>query len=211
MNDQLYKKCKRKGLKFNHIAEVGVYLPETSNILNFIRDGIRATLVEADPDYVVKIKDYFKSFTNVSLIHSAIWDTNGFVLLNKAASSSFVDELDASPAIINDKFVASDGNKISVESKTFDKIDEGTIELLSVDIEGGEWFVLKHLVSRPDVISIETHGKKYSNPYLNEINKWMEINNYQKWYIDKSDTVYIKNKLFELTAFEKFRLKLKSK
>ena len=211
MNDKLYNKCQRKGLNFNHVAEIGVYLPETSNILNFIKDGVKATLVEADPDYVLKISEYFNSFVNVNLIQAAVWDTNGFVILNKAESSSFVDELKSSPAIINDQYVATDSNKISVESITFDKIDDGTIDLISVDIEGGEWFVLKHLVSKPDVISIETHGKNYSNPYLTEIKDWMSKNNYQIWYTEKSDTVYIKNKLIELTAFEKIQLKLKSK
>ena len=211
LNDKLYNKCQSKGLKFNHVAEVGVYLPETSNILNFIKDGVKATLVEADPDYVFKIREYFNSFVNVNLIQAAVWDTNGFVILNKAESSSFVDELKSSPAIINDQYVATDSNKISVESITFDKIDDGTIDLISVDIEGGEWFVLKHLVSKPDVISIETHGKNYSNPYLTEIKDWMSKNNYQIWYTEKSDTVYIKNKLIELTAFEKIQLKLKSK
>ena len=78
-----------------------------------------------------------------------MWDKNGFINLNKADSSSFVDELGSSPAIVNDKYVSNDNKKISVEAKTFDKIDDGTIELLSVDIEGGEWFVLKYLLSRP--------------------------------------------------------------
>ncbi|MBK8554209.1 MAG: FkbM family methyltransferase [Ignavibacteria bacterium] len=90
-------------------------------------------------------------------------------------------------------------------------MDDGTIDLLSVDIEGGEWFVVKHLVSRPDVISIETHWKNYSNPYLKEINEWMSDNDYQIWYIDKSDTVYFKNNLFKLTVLEKAELKFKGK
>lgn len=211
MNEKLYNKCKSKGLKFTHVAEVGVYLPETSNILNFIRDGIKSTLVEADPEYVMKIKEYFDSYSNVNLYPFAVWDKNGFINLNKASSSSFVDELQASPAIMNDKFISNENNKISVEAKTFDNIDDGTIDLLSVDIEGGEWFVIKHLVSKPDVISIETHWKNYSNPYLKEISEWMSVNDYQIWYIDKSDTVYFKNELFKLNVLEKAELKLKGK
>jgi len=38
--------------------------------------------------------------------------------------------------------------------------------------------VLKHLVSRPKVISIETHGKYYLNPFLTEITQWMEREGY---------------------------------
>jgi FkbM family methyltransferase len=208
LNEKLYNKCKSKGLKFNHVAEVGVYLPETSNILNFIKDGIKATLVEADPEYVSKIKEYFKTYNNITLIPYAVWDRNGFITLNKANSSTFVDELKVSPAIVNDNFISNENNKIKVQAKVFDEIDDGTIELLSVDIEGGEWFVIKHLKSRPDIISIETHWKNYSNPYINEIKSWMEQNNYKVWYIDKSDTVYMKRGLFELNGFEKLTLKL---
>ena len=39
----------------------------------------------------------------------------------------------------------------------------------------------------------------------------MKKNNYDIWYIDKSDTVYFKHNLFDLTAFEKIGLKFKGK
>ena len=211
LNEKLYNKCRSRNLKIIHAAEVGVYLPETSNILKFIEDGIKATLVEADPEYVLKIKEYFRAFSNVTIFPFAVWDRSGFIILNKAESSTFAEELITSPAIVNDKYISDSEKKITVVAKTFDEIDDGTIDLLSVDIEGGEWYVIKHLVSKPDVISIETHWKNYSNPFLNEINSWMENNNYSIWYIDKSDTVYFKNSLFELSPFEKIENKLKGR
>ena len=64
--------------------------------------------------------------------------------------------------------------------------------MISIDTEGSEWFVLKYMISRPKVISIETHGAAYLNPYLREISQWMEQNDYQPWYRDKSDTVYVR-------------------
>lgn len=211
MNEKLYNKCKSKGLNIKHAAEVGVYLPETSNILKFIEDGIKATLVEADPDYVLKIKEYFKSFDQVRIYPFAVWDKSGYITLNKASSSSFVDELSASPAIVNDKYISDSESKITVEAKIFSEIDDGTIDLLSVDIEGGEWFVIKNLISKPDIISIETHWKNYTNPYIKEINDWMDKNGYKIWYIDKSDTVYYKDNLFTLTPLEKIENKIKGK
>ena len=211
MNEKLYNKCRSKGLMIKHAAEVGVYLPETSNILKFIEDGIRATLVEADPEYILRIREYFRSFDQVTVYPYAIWDKSGMITLNKASSSSFVDELSASPAILNDNYVSDSEKKIKVEAKTFDEIDDGTIDLLSVDIEGGEWFVIKHLKSKPDVISIETHWKNYSNPYLREINDWMNEHGYNVWYVDRSDTVFFKTNIFELTPFEKIGNKIKGK
>lgn len=211
MNEKLYNKCKSRDLKIKHAAEVGVYLPETSNILKFIEDGIKSTLVEADPEYVLKNKEYFRTFSNVTIYPCAVWDRNGYIKLNKAESSTFAEELVSSPAIVNDKYISDSDKKITVEARTFDNIDDGTIDLLSVDIEGGEWYVIKHLISRPDVISIETHWKNYSNPFLNEISGWMKKNNYSIWYFDKSDTVYYKDNLFELTSFEKIENKFKGR
>lgn len=202
MNEKLYNKCRGKDIKIKHAAEVGVYLPETSNILKFIEDGIKATLVEADPEYVKKNREYFRTFSNVEIYPYAVWDKSGFIKLNKAESSTFAEGLTSSPAIVNDKYISDTVNMITVEAKTFDEIDDGSIDLLSVDIEGGEWYVIKHLVSRPDVISIETHWKNYSNPFLKEIYDWMTENDYGVWYKDKSDTVFYKKNLFELSSFE---------
>ena len=189
MNDKLYNKCNSKNLTFHHVAEVGVYLPETSNILSFTEDNIRTTLVEADPESVEKILVYFSEYESVKLYPIAVWDTDGSVVLNKASSSTFVDELESSPAMMNDKYVSDETKKIIVESKTFDKIDDGTI----------------------DLISIETHWKNYTNPFMKEISEWMKNNDYLTWYIDKSDTVYFKKGLFELSMIEKIDNKLKSK
>lgn len=198
----IYKRLKSRGLKFNHVCEVGVYLPQTSNIINFIKDGVRATLVEADPETVEKIKKYFSGYA-VHVEPVAVWDTSGTITLSKAAASTFVTQLEVSPAIINDKYQVSDSNTFEVPCKVFSEIDDGTIDLLSVDIEGGEWYVVKHLKSRPKVISIETHGKYYVNPFIKQIEMWMQTENYKVWYKDRSDTIYIKSGLLEPTLGER--------
>ena len=62
---ELYRRCKRKGYAPTSVVEVGVYIPETSNVINFIEDGVKTLLVEADPKTVEKIKARFGSFKNV--------------------------------------------------------------------------------------------------------------------------------------------------
>ena len=89
--------------------------------------------------------------------------------------------------------------------KRFDEIDDGTIDLLSVDVEGSEWYVIKNLVSRPAVISVETHGALYSNPNLEKITGWMKNNDYIIWYKDRSDTVYVKKGMFNITIMDKIK------
>lgn len=208
LNKKIYKKCKSKNLHFQHVAEVGVYLPETSNILYFIQDNIKATLVEVHPEIIPKIKACFSDYPKVTLYPYAVWDKVCTLKFNGVGASTFANELSSSPAIINDNYLESSKIKeFEAQAVTFDKIDDGTIDLLSVDIEGAEWFVLKYLVSQPLVISIETRWGKYSNPYLTNIEQWMIAQDYIPWYRYRSDMVYFKKGLLELSWFEQFNLK----
>ncbi|MEO6949109.1 MAG: FkbM family methyltransferase [Ginsengibacter sp.] len=195
LQKKIYRNLKGKNITFNHVCEVGVYLPETSNIVDFIKNGIRATLVEADPVTVEKIKAYFSGY-DIEIFPVAIWDYNGTIKLSKAAASTFVTELKGSPAIINDHYKVNEENTFEVPCKVFSDIDDGHIDLLSIDIEGGEWYVLKHLKSRPAIISVETHGKYYSNPFITEITTWMKEEHYVIWYKDRSDTVFVREDVF---------------
>jgi FkbM family methyltransferase len=205
---EIYAKCKSKSIEPKHVAEVGVYLPETSNILDFIKDRVRTTLVEPDPATVIAINKYFEGYDNITLHPVAAFDTNGTVSLYRRAASTFMAESGSSPAMINDNYELSDDDKFEVEAKKFSDIDDGTIELLSIDIEGAEWYVVKHLVSRPEVISVETHGKYYINPKIDEINTWMKENGYIIWYKDGSDTVYIKSSLYKPSVLDSISLAL---
>lgn len=206
---EIFKRLKPKKLDFAHVCEVGVYLPETSNIIDFIKENKRTTLVEADEVTGEKIRIYFKGY-NFILHPVAIWDYNGTVKLSKAMASTFVSELKGSPAIANDGYVVEEENSFEVECKIFSDIDDGSIDLLSIDIEGSEWYVLKYLKSMPKVISIETHGKFYTNPFMREIDQWVMTNKYELWYKDGSDSVFIKKGLFEISNFEKVMLIIRS-
>ena len=202
----LFFKLKQKNIPFKHVAEVGVYLPQTSNIGAFTKQGIKSTFVEPDPSSITAINEYFQDMDNVNIHPVAIFDKPGSVELVQRKASTYLKVLDSSPAIINDEYTVNDEDTFTVDAVTFNEIDDGSIDLLSIDIEGGEWFVIKHMVSRPLVLSIETHGAMYTNPYINEINQWMSENNYVTWYMDSSDTVYVKNGLIKITFFDKIKL-----
>lgn len=205
---RIYEKLKPKHLTFKHVCEVGVYVPSTSNILDFIRDGVRATLVEADPDVARQIEATFADAPNVTLHPVAVWDTAGTLKLSKAASSTFATELPTSPALANDHYRISSATTFEVPCVQFSQLDDGSIDLLSIDIEGGEWYVLKHLRSRPQVLSLETHGKYYTNPFLAEIMGWLQANGYVLWYKDGSDSVYIKQGLFTVSLADQLEARL---
>jgi len=203
----LFIKLSKKNFRPEHVCEVGVYLPETCMVRDFIEQQAKATLVEANPVMVEKIKDAFKGFPKVSVYPYAVSDQPGRLTLYNRGASTFVENI-KSPAIVNDQYGISDADKFEVEAVVFDQIDDGSINLLCIDIEGAEWQVLSHLKSKPSVISVETHGKYYTNPKLTEIKKWMDTNGYDIWYKDKSDSVFVKKDIFKIESAEKLKLSL---
>jgi len=215
-NSQLCNKVGSKGFSPCHVAEVGVWHPNTSNIFRYIKDGVKATLVEPDIESIELIKNKFNA-NNVTLHEVAVCDFDGEVELCKRGSSTFVSNLPSSPALVNDDCNVSESDSFIAKAIKFSEIDDGTIELLSIDTEGCEWFVIKNMISRPVVISIETHGGIYKNPYFSELQEWLESNNYRLWYMDKSDSVYVLNGTIIISILDqvglflsRIKIKLKS-
>lgn len=208
MNELLYLRCTQKGFRPRHVCEIGVYLPETSNVLGFIRDGVRATLIEPMPDMEERLRMYFAGLGNVTILPVAVYTHEGTIELCRAGASTFAKELPASPALRNDRFDVSAAETVAVPARRFDSLDDGTIDLLSIDTEGCEWYALQYMNSRPRVISLETGFRRYRNPFLREILGWMDANGYDVWYFDRSDTVFIRRGMHPLTLRERLARRL---
>lgn len=205
-NKELYLRIKRRKIILAHVAEVGVFRPETSNIYDFIEDGLRTTLVEPDPDCICRIHAKWENYNNVTLVPKAVALSQGKIKLVQRQASTFIADLSESPAIVNDNYQIREEDVFETESILFSAIDDSTIDLLSVDIEGAEWFVFQNLISRPKVISVETHGKYYQNPYTKELRGWFANNKYVLWYKTKSDSVYFKQELLSRTITERLSI-----
>jgi FkbM family methyltransferase len=206
---ELYKRYLSKRIPIRHVCEVGVYLPEMSNILDFIvKDKLRTTLVEPDARSIAAIRDYFRDYGNVTLLPYAVYDHHGELELVQRDASTFVSTLPHSPAMVNDHYSINKEDTFVVACRTFNELDDGTIDLLSVDTEGSEWYVIQNLVSRPLIISVEMHGKSYVNPFHRDIAAWMTREGYDKWYMNKTDIIYYKRGAFSITTGEKLRLRL---
>ena len=98
----LCRRLQAKGCRPSHVAEIGVWHPQKSNVYQYIQDGVRVTLVEPDPDSIALIKSEFATYDNITLYEVAVCDFNGRVELCKRESSTFVSSLSSSPALVND-------------------------------------------------------------------------------------------------------------
>lgn len=185
-------------------CEVGVYFwnengKNYSRLEQQVKDNKKVILVEPLPKCIENIKFYIGNKDNVILYPYAISDKNGKTIIYNEGASAFINEVRGkAPCNSNNYYDTPESRKIQeseiieVETVTFDKIDSGDIDVLFIDIEGSEYFVIKNLVSRPKIISIESDYQNYINPYLSEIENWMKQNNYMYWYKTESDTFYKK-------------------
>lgn len=200
--NKLFEIYENEKLDVKVVCEVGVYYPETSKLREFIDKGIHAVLVEADPICVEKIKKFFLG-KDIKIFPFAVWDKEETVTLYRSQASTFLEGINESPAIVNDNYKLNKDDSFTIEAKLFSSMDEGNIDILSIDIEGAEWFVLKHLVSRPMLINIELRAGKYSNPYKNEIENWLKANNYKLLIHDDTDSIFYREDALQLSSVNK--------
>ena len=178
----------------NVVCEVGVYSPESSHIKEMIPESKKVIMIEAQKEHADELKRVYGKFDFVVIHNVAINNKNvDKIKLYRRGEVTFIEGL-ASPEVQIFNYVPDESTAFYVEGKTFDNYDDGDIDILAVDIEGAEWYVLEKLKSRPKLICLETHYKPplYVNPHMEEIDEWMVKNNYEKYCEDIGDTVYIK-------------------
>lgn len=182
-----------------NVVEVGVGSRELCRSRPFWKLGSNCLLFEPNPESYAKIKETINFQHNVQLFPFAISDKIGneeFIVNGDCSSLESV----VSPA---NNESCNEKQRVLVETRKIDEFDNGDINLLLIDTEGGEWGVLKNLVSKPEVVVIETHAGDllgnigYQNSNLYEIEKWFKLRQYQLLFKDISDSFYIRNDIWE--------------
>lgn len=180
--------------ELRHVVEVGVNEFDSSQCKPLFETGLanRITLVEPQPDVYERLAAKTKNIPNVRVLNWAIVESEGIAALFKHGPSTFLEQLKNVPTEINDGYKRKQSDKFLVEGHTIEEIDDGKIDLLIADTEGAEFYCLKYLISRPMLIILETHriGHPYLNPYLDQINQWMNSNKYLPIASDATDTAY---------------------
>ena len=209
----------KTGSKAVHVVEAGPSFPDTATCCNeLIRQSWHDYLCKKYPDSYATAAGYLPGrfslidprqevcealsllwghLENVTIYQAALADYDGAVDINFAGGSSYVDGI-TSPCEMNDNKSAVIG-KFEAKCGKFSVIDDGTVDVLIADVEGSEWFVLKHMHSRPCIIQLETHSldpsspeQEYINPYIDEIDEWMRTNQYVRYKMLYGDTIFLR-------------------
>jgi len=207
MSNKLFNAISAAGIDIKKAAEVGVLSVETSMLKEIMESGIQCDLYEAIPEFCDDIKQKIKGYKQVVLHEVAVSDYNGEMELCMAGASTFNAALDSSPAICHDGLQKSDVRRVKVTCVDFRDIDPGDYDLVSIDVEGGEYSILSRMRSRPKVISLETQSRDYCNPKLGSITDWMLENGYRVWIWNNTDTIFYKGTPPELRFLETLKAK----
>jgi hypothetical protein len=183
------------------VCEVGVNAPDKCSVKAFIEEGVPALLVEPLPWLAQQLRDAFPAS---DVREGAVGAASGSVVLYDRGEGSWIDDVPAHGA--PDEHPGHSGMtragfeeqfKRVVECWTFDQLDNGMLDVLCVDTEGAEWFVLNRMVSRPFLVRVETHftHSGYCNPFTDEIFAAMKDWGYSVLVQDVSDTLWIRKDL----------------
>lgn len=196
----LYALAKAMRIPIKHVVEIGVNEPEKCSLAQFIRDGFDATLVEPLPWCAANLR---KAFMRARVIEAVCAEQAGEVTLYDRGEGAWIESVPAGSApdehpnhsgIKRDDF--DEKYKRKVKAIRFaDEIDDKDIDILCVDTEGAEWFVISQMIkARPRLVRVETHFSHsgYLNPYLREITERMASLGYTKLVEDVSDTLWIR-------------------
>ncbi|TSA41000.1 MAG: FkbM family methyltransferase [Verrucomicrobiales bacterium] len=184
-----------------NVCEIGGNSPDKCSLISFIEDQVPAILVEPLPWLAEQLR---KAYPQAWVIEGVIGNVNGTVKLFDRGEGSWIDGVpsgaapDEHPnhsAMKREEFAPQFVRE--VQSYTIDAIDTGIIDILCVDIEGAEWYVIEKLVSRPFMVRVETHFSHsgYRNPFYDEIFNHMKNLGYSMIVQDVSDTLWMRRNL----------------
>lgn len=159
-----------------HLVEIGCV--DRASLHHMLTPGGRLEIFEPNPAHLEQVRATYAGCPNVTVHPYAVWKEDGVVRLHLAGHSSYVDGL-PSPHLKNDCGDAP-GAAVEVVARRFGPFDDGTIDVIDIDVEGAEWYVIRELRSRPRAIFVEMGWKNYVNPHYGEIRRWMADHHYYK-------------------------------
>lgn len=195
----LFVLAKHMGVRPKLVMEIGVNEPDKCSLSRFIREGVRAVLVEPLPWCADNLR---KAFPSAIVIEAACGARAGTTKLFDRGEGSWIEEVmegnapDEHQNHSNIRRNAFDPQYIrEIKSIRFaDELDCMRPDILAVDIEGGEWMVIGQMdKSLPKIVRVETHCSLtgYCNSDRDKIFLKLISLGYEKLMEDQSDSLFV--------------------
>lgn len=168
------------------VCEVGYLDLKTSCIREYILAGVQSMVID------VNNRTDLEEFDNVTFHQAAIIPEQRGVFYSWNNSTYWKAMLGYESAY--NTLLLPRKKEFEAEGHKFSEFDKGDIDLLSIDIEGCELFVLQEMRSRPLIIRVEMLWKSYKNPFYDHILYWMKKNNYILFTKIQADYVFTRTK-----------------
>lgn len=161
------------------VFEIGVGPAETCRAA-MIENATSFYLFEPDIHSFRGLDVLFRDKANWHVFNVAVGCETKLTQLYQKSGSSFIAGTRA-PEVCHNPRAEQVLQPRSVTVVAMRDIDPGDIDVLLLDTEGGEYPVLRDMVSRPKEIVIEMHsfGSNYTNPHYNEILEWCSAAGYE--------------------------------
>lgn len=180
--------------------EIGVGDSRGVSTLELIKNGASAIVFEPNKIFYNDIVSHLGEISGLTILNKGIYHTPGIQKFYDKWATTFIGEMyDSSGAKIQDSYILDEKDSFFCAVDTIDHFDNGKIDLLCMDCESCEWFVLEKLISCPTIVQIETHSF-YSNyePFnIEKIREWFVDNDYSLFANNESDSIYVKREYLD--------------
>jgi hypothetical protein len=134
----------------------------------------KTVLIEPDPKMAKAARERYRW---AEVIEVAVHDGYGIANLRRLGGQSYIKGVGWCPAFSSKTPALKTAGKVAVATVPFTALDDGKIDVLNLDSEGCEWYVLKRMVSRPVLIQIELYKR---NKYYKQICEWLVGEGYRQ-------------------------------
>ena len=149
------------------VFDLGGYLGDFSAAI-IERYNCKIYIFEPHPEYFSKCVERFSSYENVMVLNYGLADKNGeFLLSNSLDGSSF----------INPNHLQKDGIKCLTRdfSSVLNELEIKSIDLMKINIEGGEFPLMEHIISCSKQAIVRQYQIQFHNFVENAVDRRIQI------------------------------------
>ena len=149
------------------VFDLGGYLGDfTAAIIE--RYNCKAYIFEPHPEYFSKCIERFSSNENVTVLNYGLADKNGELLLSNSLDGS---------SFINPSHSQKDGIKCVIRnfSSVLNELNITSIDLMKINIEGGEFSLMEHIISCGKQATVKQYQIQFHNFVENAVDRRKQI------------------------------------